>query len=143
MASFSYERRSGYDRRSGGDRRQLDRRQVRDVQEKGEQEEDLEKVSEMTAHLGEVWYAKGKDLYERNKHEDARKALNKAVEIKPDIADAWFLLACIDSIKGEKSKTLSLLTKAVVLAPDYKEKAKANAAFKKLRGDGDFEKAVQ
>jgi tetratricopeptide (TPR) repeat protein len=143
MVSFPYERRSGRDRRSGGDRRQLDRRQDRDGEERDEYEEDEERAAEMTAHLGEVWHGKGKDLFDKHKYEDAKKALNKAVEIRPDLADAWFLLACVDSLKGEKSKALSLLAKAVESEPGYREKAKAHSAFKKYRGDGDFEKIIQ
>jgi tetratricopeptide (TPR) repeat protein len=143
MVSFPYERRSGRDRRSGGDRRQVDRRQPRDGEERDEYEEDLEKAAEMTAHLGEVWHGKGKDLFDRHKYEDAKKALNKAVEIRPDLADAWFLLACIESLKGEKSAALSLLAEAVEREPSYREKAKAHSAFKKYRGDGDFEKAIR
>ena len=143
MVSFPYERRSGRDRRSGGDRRQLDRRQSRNGEERDELEEDLERAAEMTAHLGEVWHGKGKDLLDKHKYEDAKKALRKAVEIRPDIADAWFLLACIESLKGEKSAALSLLTTAVKNDSDYRERAKTHSAFKKYRGDGDFEKAIQ
>jgi len=143
MVSFPYERRSGRDRRSGGDRRQLDRRQPQEGEHREEYEEDQERAAQMTAHLGEVWHGKGKDLFDKHKYEDARKALEKAVEIKPDIAEAWFLLACIDSIKGEKGKALVFLTKAVEIDPDYRENAKAHSAFKKYRGDGDFERILQ
>ena len=143
MVSFPYERRSGRDRRSGTDRRQVDRRQPRNGEERDEYEEDVERAAEMTAHLGEVWHGKGRDLFDKHKYEDAKKALKKAVEIKPDIADAWFLLACIDSLKGEKGEALALLGKAVEGEPDYREKARAHSAFKKYRGDGDFEKIIR
>jgi tetratricopeptide (TPR) repeat protein len=112
MVSFPYERRSGRDRRSGGERRQLDRRQPREGEDRDEYEEDLERAAEMTAHLGEVWCGKGKDLFEKNNYEDAKKALRKAVEIRPDLAEAWFSLACIESVKGEKNNALSLLAKS-------------------------------
>jgi tetratricopeptide (TPR) repeat protein len=143
MVSFPYERRRGRDRRSGGDRRQLDRRQPQEGEERDEYEEDRERAEEMTAHLGEVWHGKGKDLFDKHKYEDARKAFEKAVEIKPDIAEAWFLLACIDSIKGEKGKAFSLLARAVEIEPDFREEAKAHSAFKKYRGDGEFERIIQ
>ena len=143
MVSFPYERRSGHDRRAGGERRHLDRRQPRDGEGREEYEEDLERAAEMTAHLGEVWYGKGKDLFEKNTYEDAKKALRKAVEIRPDLAEAWFLLACIESVKGGKNNTLSLLARAVELEPEYREKARSHSAFKKYGGDGDFEKIIQ
>jgi tetratricopeptide (TPR) repeat protein len=143
MFSFSNERRSGRDRRSGGDRRQLDRRLNPNGEESETFEEDLERAAEMTAHLGEVWHGKGKDLFERNKYEDAEKALRKAVEIRPDLAEAWFLLASIESVKGRKESALSLLAKAVELDPEYKEKARTHGLFNKYQGDGDFEKILQ
>jgi tetratricopeptide (TPR) repeat protein len=143
MVSFPYERRSGRDRRSGGDRRQVDRRQPREGEDRDQYEEDRERAAEMTAHLGEVWNGKGKDLFSRHKYEDARKALKKALEIRPDIAEAWFLLSCIGSLKGEKDQALSMLAKAVELEQEYGEKARAHSAFKKYRGDGDFEKIVR
>lgn len=143
MVSFPYERRSGRDRRSGADRRQVDRRQPRDDDERSEFEEDQERAAEMTAHLGEVWHTKGKDLFEKHKVEDARKAFRKAVEIKEDIAEAWFMLACLEAAKGEKGEVLSMLKTAVDIEPDFKEKAKAHSAFKKYRGDPDFDKAIQ
>ena len=51
--------------------------------------------------------------------------------------------ACAESLKGEKGEALSRLAKAVDMAPEYKEKAKTHSAFKKYRGDGDFEKLIQ
>jgi tetratricopeptide (TPR) repeat protein len=143
MVSSPSERRSGRDRRSGGDRRQLDRRQGHNGEEKEAYEEDLERAAEMTAHLGEVWHGKGKDLFERNKHEDAEKAFRKALEIRPDIAEAWFFLACIESSKGQREGALSLLAKAVELEPEYKNRARSHSLFKKYQGDGDFEKTLR
>ncbi|MBN2032839.1 MAG: tetratricopeptide repeat protein [Deltaproteobacteria bacterium] len=143
MVSFSHERRSGRDRRSGGDRRQLDRRQPRESEESYTYEEDPEKVVEMTAHLGEVWYAKGRDLFDRNEHEDAEKAFKKALDIRPDIGGAWFLLACIESSRGRKNESLSMLAKAVELEPEYKDKAKSHTSFRKVGDDGDFLKIVR
>jgi tetratricopeptide (TPR) repeat protein len=143
MVSFSQERRSGRDRRSGGDRRQTDRRKPHDGEERDEYEEELERAAEMTTHLGEVWHGKGKDLFERNEYEDAQKAFGKAVEIRPDIAEAWFFLACIESIKGRKNAALSMLAKAVELEPEYKNKARSHSAFKRYGSDGDFEKIVR
>lgn len=143
MVSFPYERRSGQDRRSGRDRRQPDRRQPREEgEERDEYEEDLERAAEMTAHLGEVWHGKGKDLFDKHKYEDARKAFRKAIEINPNIAEAYFSLACTEALKGEKGEVLSQLARAVEMAPEFKERAKSHSAFKKYRGDGDFEKLI-
>jgi tetratricopeptide (TPR) repeat protein len=143
MVSFSNERRSGRDRRIGGDRRQLSRRQGQDGEEREPYDEDLERAAEMTAHLGEVWHGKGRELFARNQYEDAEKAFKKAVEIRPDIAEAWFLLASIESIKGRKEGVLSLLARAVELEPEYKNKARSDSLFEKYQGDGEFEKTLR
>lgn len=143
MVSFSNERRSGRDRRSGGDRRQLDRRQGYNGDEREAYEEDPERAAEMTAHLGEVWHGKAKDLFERKKYEDAEKAFRKALEINPEIAEAWFLLACVESARGQKEGAFSALAKAVQLEPEYRGRARTHSLLRKYQGDGDFEKSLR
>jgi hypothetical protein len=46
-------------------------------------------------------------------------------------------------MKSEKEGALSRLRKAIELEPGYKEKARTQSYFKKLKGDADFERLVQ
>jgi tetratricopeptide (TPR) repeat protein len=145
MVPYPYERRSGRDRRSGGDRRRLGESDT-SFSLNGEemsQEESEEKAAQMRLHLGDLWNHKGKELFRTHRYPEAKEALLKAVEIKPNLADAWYVIACIESLKSEKEGALSRLRKAIELEPDYREKARTQSYFKKLKGDADFERLVQ
>jgi len=142
MFPYPYERRTGRDRRSGGDRRKVgDGASFSD--EEMSQEESEEKAAQMRLHLGDLWNHKGKELFRMHRYPEAKEALLKAVEIKPELADAWYVIACVESMKSEKEGALSRLRKAIELEPGYREKARTQSYFKKLKGDVDFERLVQ
>jgi hypothetical protein len=46
-------------------------------------------------------------------------------------------------MKNEKEGALSRLRKAIELEPGYKEKARTQSYFKKLKDDADFERLIQ
>jgi tetratricopeptide (TPR) repeat protein len=143
MFPYPYERRSGRDRRSGADRRRIgEGSSFSFSDEEMDQEEAEERAAQMRLHLGDLWKHKGKELFRTHRYPDAKEALLKAVEIKPELADAWYVIACIESMKSEKEAALSRLRKAIELEPAYKEKARTQSYFKKLKGDADFERLV-
>jgi tetratricopeptide (TPR) repeat protein len=144
MFPYPYERRSGRDRRSGADRRKIgDGESFPSDDEEMDEEEAEEKAAQMRLHLGDLWNHKGKELFRTHRYNEAKEALLKAVEIKPELADAWYVIACIESMKSEKEGALSRLRKAIDLEPGFKEKARTQSYFKKLKGDADFERLVQ
>lgn len=144
MSSYPYDRRSGIDRRTGGDRRRIGEGAAFPLgDEEMEPMESEERAAQMRLHLGDLWNNKGKELFRTHRFPEAKEALLKAVEIKPELADAWYVIACIESFKGEKEGALSRLVRAIELEPGYKEKARTQSYFKKLKGDADFEKLVQ
>jgi tetratricopeptide (TPR) repeat protein len=144
MFPYPYERRSGRDRRSGAERRNLgEDGSFPFSNEEMDPEVSEEKAAQMRLHLGDLWNHKGKELFRTHRYPDAKEALLKAVEIKPELADAWYVIACIESMKSEREGALSKLRKAIELEPGYKEKARTQSYFKKLKGDADFEKLVQ
>ena len=111
--------------------------------EEMDQEEAEERAAQMRLHLGDLWNHRGKELFRTHRYPEAKEALLKAVEIKPELADAWYVIACIESMKSEKEGALSRLRKAIELEPGFKEKARTQSYFKKLKGDVDFERLVQ
>jgi tetratricopeptide (TPR) repeat protein len=144
MAPYPYERRSGRDRRSGDDRRKIGEGSSFPFSDaEMDPEESEEKAAQMRLHLGDLWNHKGKELFRTHRYPDAKEALLKAVEIKPELADAWYVIACIESIRSEKEGAISRLRKAIELEPAYREKARTQSYFKKLKGDADFEKLIQ
>jgi len=144
MVPYSYERRSGRDRRIGGDRRKMgDGSPLAFSNGEMDQEEAEERAAQMRVHLGDLWNHKGKELFRTHHYPEAKEALLKAVEIKPELADAWYVIACIESMKSEKEGALSRLRKAIDLEPGFKDKARTQSYFKKLKGDVDFERLVE
>jgi len=144
MFPYPYERRTGRDRRSGADRRRVSgASELPFGEEEMDQEEAAEKAAQMSLHLGDLWNNKGKELFRTHRYPEAKGALLKAVEINPQLAGAWYVIACIESMKGEKEGALSRLRKAIELEPGFKEKARAQSYFKKLKGDADFERLIQ
>jgi len=144
MVPYPYERRSGRDRRSGGDRRRMgDNSSLPFSDEEMDQDEVEERAAQMRLHLGDLWSHKGKELFRTHRYPEAKEALLKAVEIKPQLADAWYVIACIESMKSDKEGALARLRKAIEIEPGFKEKARTQSYFKKLKGDPDFERLVQ
>ena len=150
MFADANDRRSGYDRRSGLDRRRGDRRNL-DDRAFELQGEDVKKSPPGGSvegvpprkDLAQVWNNKGKDFVERQEYEEARKALQKALEIRPQLAEAWYNLANVYGLQDEKEEALLSLRKAIEIDPSYKEKARLSDNLKGLRADGDFRKLLK
>jgi len=144
MFPYPYERRSGRDRRSGAERRRVEDAATFPLgEEEMDQEEAEQKAAQRSLHLGDLWKQKGKELFRTHRYNEAKEALLKAVEIKPELADAWYVIACIEAMKGEKEGALARLKKTIELDRNFKDKAGTQSYFKKLKGDEDFEKLLR
>jgi tetratricopeptide (TPR) repeat protein len=75
-------------------------------------------------------------------YDKSLEAFDKAIELKPDYADAWYNKACAYSLKGDKENALKNLSKAIELDAKYKEEAKGDEYFKNLWNDEDFKRIV-
>ena len=135
------ERRSGGDRRSGKDRRNSPRATpgLRSEESPGH---GTPKV-QLKKDLSEVWNTKGKELLKQNEHDEAMQAFSMAVKIKPNHAEACYNLASVCSFKGDIERALSMLDRAIEIEPGFKEKAKINRYFKKLKDNNDFKKLIR
>lgn len=141
-AFLNNERRGSTNRRSGADRRGID-----DPKHSGsESEQDrrapqtLDKAVRLKPDLAEIWNQKGEGFVSLRHYDDAKEAFNVATRIKPKIAPAWYNLASLYSIEGEKKEALANLKKAIKIDPNFKRKAKEDINFKKLLRDEDFKK---
>ena len=90
----------------------------------------------------EDYFNRGVELYQREEYELALKAFDKAIELKPDYASAWYNKACAYSRKGDKENALKHLSKAIEVDAKYKEDAKSDDDFKNLWDDEDFKRIV-
>ena len=86
---------------------------------------------------------RGVILNRLGRYEDALQAYEKALELNPKSANAWFNMACSHSLKGNKDRALVWLRKAIDVDSSYKEKAKTDGDFQSLWADPDFKKLVE
>jgi tetratricopeptide (TPR) repeat protein len=142
MIAYPFDRRAGRDRRSGKDRRNIGAESYSNsLGEEGKEPVDLSAAyEEPRRELAEVWNAKGEDLLNRRDLGNAKHAFNKAAEIKPEFAAAWYNLARTNCAKGEKEQAIANLKTALKLDPGIKEKIKTESFFKKLKSEKEFGK---
>ena len=84
----------------------------------------------------------GVTLQKLGRHEEALTFYNKALALKPGYASAHFNRACTYSLHDDKHKSLADLKHAIELDAKYKQKAKANEAFKSFWNDPEFKQIV-
>ena len=87
--------------------------------------------------MREKWQAKGGSDERQPKqtivrYAEAKKAFNKAIEIKEDYAPSWYNLATAYSLEGNAEKALEDLEKAIVLEQGFKKVAKEDSYFKRF-----------
>lgn len=141
-AFLDNERRGDTNRRSGEDRREFD--DPKHIGSESEQDkralQTLDKAVRLKLDLAEIWNRKGEVFVGLRHYDDAKGAFNIATRIKPKIAPAWYNLASLYSIEGEKKEALANLKKAIKIDPNFKKKAKEDMNFKTLLSDEDFKK---
>ena len=142
MIAYPFDRRTGRDRRSGKERRNVGAESYSNsVGEEGKDPVDFPAgYEEPRRELAEVWNAKGEDLLSRRDLGNAKHAFNKATEIKPELAAAWYNLARANCATGEKEEAIANLKTAIKLEPGIKEKIRIENSFKKLKSEKEFGK---
>jgi len=83
----------------------------------------------------EDYFNRGIHLYYKGKYELALKAFEKAIELKPDYAKAWYSKGVILGKLGRREEELKAYEKAIELKPDYAEAWYNKACMYSLRGD--------
>ena len=69
----------------------------------------------------EDYLSRGDDFYQSNEYELALKAYDKAIELKPDYASAWYNRGVALGKLGRHEEALKAFDKAIELKPDYAE----------------------
>lgn len=67
------------------------------------------------------YYGRGTDLYYKGQYDLALKAFEKAIELKPDFAEAWNNKGILLGKLDRDGEALSAFEKAIDLKPDYAE----------------------
>jgi tetratricopeptide (TPR) repeat protein len=144
MNAFNDDRRRRDERRSGKDRRQLNERNhsLPEAQPDEGKPDAVDRRAKLSLRLAEMWYKKGKGFLYRQQYTEAKEALNNALRIKPNLAEAQYGLAEAYSMEGKKVKALYHLERAIEIDEDLKSRAERGSAFKEFRGDKDFKNLV-
>jgi tetratricopeptide (TPR) repeat protein len=83
-----------------------------------------------------VAYMQGRNYVE------AQESLEQAIQSKPDYVDAYYNLACLYALKGEKIRSLNHLKKAISLDASVREWAKKDRDLQNLKGQTEFQEII-
>lgn len=100
----------------------------------------FDKATSLKPERSDVWGSKAIALARTGKFDDAITAANKGLELAPGNPVIIYNRACIYSLKGDKTKALEDLQKAILLNPSFKEYARKDEDFRTLTDDEDFKK---
>ena len=92
----------------------------------------------------EAWYNRGVALGNLGRLEEAVASYDQALNFKPDDHEAWYNKACSYALQGNIEQAIENLQQAINLSPDeYREMAKTNSDFDKIREDERFGALIQ
>jgi Flp pilus assembly protein TadD len=91
----------------------------------------------------DAWNIKGAVQSKMKKYDDALASYDKAAELMPNLANPVYNRACAYSLKGDKSKALTELEKAIKLSAECKSMAPKDEDFKSLWNDPEFKKLTE
>ncbi|WP_367343375.1 tetratricopeptide repeat protein [Methanomethylovorans sp.] len=94
-----------------------------------------------TLNDAEVWYSKGRDLYELGTYEEALQAYQKAIEIKSDHPYAWNNKGVVLHDLNKKVEALEAYEKAIEIKPDLADAWSNKGAI--LKDLGRYEEALK
>ena len=77
------------------------------------------------------------------KWDEAIASYEKAIQFKPDDHPAWYNKAICYSEKNEIDLAIESWEQAINLNPQYRERAKTNPSFDKMKSDRRFERLIQ
>ena len=75
-------------------------------------------------------------------YSEAQESFEQAIERKPDYVDAYYNLACLYALKGEKTRSLTYLKKAISLDASVREWAKKDRDLENLKRRTEFQKIL-
>jgi len=83
-----------------------------------------------------AWYNRGIALRNLERYEEAIASYDEALKINPNDANTFYNKACCYGLQGQVELAIATLKQAIDLNPKYREMAKTDAAFDRVRGDG-------
>ena len=96
----------------------------------------------MKSDYDSAWNNRGIALRNLGRYEEAIKSFDKALEIKPDNANALYNRACCFSLQNQIEPAIENLAKAISLDNKYQEMAKTDSDFDKIRENSRFQSLI-
>ena len=91
-----------------------------------------------------AWYGRGYALDDLGRIEEAISSYDQALKIKPDDTSIFYNKACCYALQGNLEQAIENLQQAINLSPDkYREMAKTDSDFDKIREDERFQALIQ
>ena len=88
--------------------------------------------------LHEAWNNRGIVLDNLGRYEEAMQSYNQALEINPDDARSYYGLACCYALQENIELAIENLRHAINLDSQYREMAKTDSDFDKIRDKEQF-----
>ncbi len=101
-----------------------------------------EKAIELKPDFSEAYSNRGVALGNLSRYEEAILSHDKAIKLKPDTPSSWYNRACCYALQENVEKTVLDLKKAIDLDSAYREQAKSDSDFNKIRHDERFQKLL-
>jgi tetratricopeptide (TPR) repeat protein len=84
------------------------------------------------------WSEKGHAKFNRGKHDQAVQDYNRAIELNPNQAVSYYNRARVYSRQERHEQALQDLRKAIQINPDFKNTAKTDHDFDRMRKEPKF-----
>ncbi len=98
----------------------------------------LNKALEIKPDDHQAWYKRGIALDDLGRYEEAIYCYDKALQFKPDNASAYYNKACTYALQNNVSPAVENLKRAIILDEKYREIAKNESDFDKIRDHEQF-----
>ena len=86
----------------------------------------------------------GDSYYSLGQYQKAIEFYSQALDIQPNTPEVWYKKACSYALQGNVEQAIENLQQAINLSPDkYREMAKTNSDFDKIREDDRFGALIQ
>ena len=91
---------------------------------------------------GWVLWAPVRPLYDAGKYAEAADLARELIEPHPQYADAFYNLACIESLAGRKDDAIEHLRHSIEGSEKFREFAKSDSDFDPIRDEAEFKELV-
>ena len=98
----------------------------------------LDKGVKLDPRRSDVWGMRGVALARLSRYNEAIESLTKALDMSPGNPVDLYNRACVYCLKGDKTRSMEDLKRAITASPEFRQMAANDNDFRKLWNDPDF-----